>query len=110
MSDSKTGAAEVTGLVALWRYADFPYVTGGEITRIDDAGRVYAPSYQGWFAPLAIYPKAAGERILNDARRLKADYDKERADLLKDFAERLSKVVPAAALRESWQQREEGGE
>lgn len=61
----KAQEQEVTGLFAFWRYDLYPYVTGAPITKMNDDGLVYAPSYQGWFAPIKLMPLSKGVQLLD---------------------------------------------
>lgn len=84
---------EVTGLFAFWRYDQYPYVLGAPVTKMDDEGRVYAPSYQGWFTPIKIVPLKKGKELLDalknhdhglehQRRRALAEFDKKWDDAL----------------------------
>ena len=75
MAKPKTDKIEVVeGMFAFWRYDRYPYVLGAEITRMNDTGDVYAPSYQRWFRPIKMMPAKAGKTLGARLEQMRAEH------------------------------------
>ena len=61
-------------LFAFWKYDLFPYYLGGAVKRMDEKGRVYIKSYQGWFKPLILLPLDEGKRLNEELEKLRAKH------------------------------------
>ncbi len=69
-----TTVEQVTGLFAFWRYDQYPYVLGAEVTRMNNTGDVYAPSYQRWFRPIKMMPTKAGKALDARLQQMRAEH------------------------------------
>lgn len=60
------------GQYAFWNYDHFPYLLGGQITKIREGGAVQTVEYgQGnWFHPVTIRPLAKGKAIMAKLKEL----------------------------------------
>lgn len=85
-------------LIAFWSYDLFPYVLSGEVdperTRTGPAGKVYVPSYQGWFEPLTVLHEEYGKQIADALKKLEADKRHETAIIHETFNERVAALAP----------------
>ncbi len=86
----------VSGLFAFWRYDQFPYVLGAEVTRMDDKGNTYAPSYQSWFRPIKIMPTKAGKTLLAKIEQMRAEHTAARVLLDAESNKMLFDLLPEA--------------
>ena len=68
-------------LFAFWSYDLYPFVLGGQFTRMDGMGRVYVPNYQSWFAPMKILPLDTGKELFEKLMTLRDEHGAE-TDLL----------------------------
>jgi len=82
-----------TRLMAFWKYDQFPYILGAEITKLNDEGLVYSPSYMGWFKPKAILPYDTGVKIRNSLIQLRFDYDCKLAELKGEYIEKAIEIA-----------------
>jgi hypothetical protein len=75
-------------LFAFWRYDAYPFVLGGEITKMREDGAVEVQGFGSgfWFHPFKIVPLAEGERIKRELesleRALKAEIKKLQVEFL----------------------------
>lgn len=83
-------------LFALWKNSLFPFVLGGEFTKMDDYGRVYIPSYQSWFTPIKILPLEAGQNLLHNLLELRCAYKDEHTNVDNKFKNKLCDLMPEA--------------
>lgn len=86
----------VSGLFGFWRYDQYPYVLGAEITRMDDKSNVYAPSYQSWFRPIKVMPSKAGRVLLIKIEQMRAEYTTARVLLDAEWNKTLFDLLPEA--------------
>jgi hypothetical protein len=68
-------------LYAFWNYDSYPYIVGGVVKEMRDDGMVYIPSFQGWFKPIKLLPREAGEKLHQHLKGL----EQNRARALKAF-------------------------
>lgn len=85
-------------LYAFWSYDLYPFVLGGQFTKMDDKGSVYVPAYQGWIKkPIKILPLEAGQDLLNKLMELREEH-RTATDLLdRDFNAKAIKLLPEIA-------------
>lgn len=87
---------EVNGLFAFWRYDLYPYVLGAEISRMNDKGNAYAPSYQGWFTPIKVMPARAGKALYERIEQMRAEHRAARSALDAEWNKALFDLMPEA--------------
>ncbi len=82
-------------LFAFWRYDQFPYVLGSEITDMNNDGQVETTRYgKGqWFKPFKIVPVLEGERIMNDLHILKLGRMEAMALAGQPFEDKARKIL-----------------
>lgn len=70
------GEREVTpvDLFAFWAYDLFPYLLGARVTKLDEEGLAYAPSFQDWFRPVYLLTPRKGERIKRELEQLREEH------------------------------------
>lgn len=82
-------------LYAFWKYDLFPFVLGGEITRMDNDGYVetvgYGPGFL--FKPIKILPLEEGKRIAMLLTELKQEKMDAQAALDKMFLDKLGQII-----------------
>ena len=83
----------IQGLYAFWKYDQFPYIIGGEVSKINGKGHVYAPSYQSWFVPLKILPIIEGKELGIKIKELTEEYKREEIRLKDIYVDKLKKLV-----------------
>ena len=81
-------------LFAFWKYATFPFVIGGEITRMLDNGMVETKQFgKGmFFEPFKILPLKEGEKKLAAFKRLKHEYDLSHTQFREEWFEQAEKI------------------
>jgi hypothetical protein len=93
-------AQKVSGLFAFWRYDLYPYVLGAPITAMDNDGKVYVPSYQGWVVPFKLMPLKKGRDLLdalkNNAHGLEARRRRALAEFDAKWDDTLFTLFPEA--------------
>jgi hypothetical protein len=92
----RPGIVAVTDLFAFWRYDLYPYVLGAPITRMDDNGNAFAPSYQAWFHPIKIMPLEAGKALGARLEQMRAEHRAARALLDTEWNKALFDLLPEA--------------
>jgi hypothetical protein len=82
-------------LYAFWKYDQFPFVLGGEVTAMQSDGSVETVGYgKGyWFTPFKIVPLADGRKIAKELERLRAEYRQAQATLAKEFVDKRNQVI-----------------
>jgi hypothetical protein len=87
---------EVSGLFAFWRFDSYPYVLGADVTRMDDEGNAYAPSYQSWFHPIKVMPTKAGKALNARLEQMRAEHRAAHALLDAAWNKTLFDLLPEA--------------
>lgn len=86
-------------LYAFWRYDLFPYILGGEVVSMTDAGLVKIKEYGGSaFRPVLILPYDAGIEIHEKLRLLDDRYRKALRELNAGFLREAQELVPGVKL------------
>lgn len=88
---SKPAEAPVSGLFAFW--VDGSTYLGGAITRINEEGRVYVPSYQAWLQPVFITTEEAGKKTLDKLKAVEAAYSLKRKNLHDEYLEAVKEAA-----------------
>ncbi len=88
--------AELTkldGVFVFWKYDLYPYVLGGEATKLRKDGAVYVPSYQGWFTnPIRFTTLEHGKELLARIKKTEQDYNRARKALEREWIEIVREV------------------
>lgn len=81
---------------AFWYYGLYPYFLGAEIdlSKCQHDGKVYVPSYQGYFTPILILEGDEGVEMIKKMKHLEASYGEAFQDLQSEFKELLLDTVP----------------
>lgn len=87
---------EVNGLFAFWRYDQYPYVLGAEITRMNDRGDVYAPAYEAWFHPVKLMPVKAGKALDDRLLQMRNEHRAAHVMLDAEWNKTLFDLIPEA--------------
>ena len=67
-------------LYAFWPHDQYPFVLGGEASKMRPDGYVYIESFRGWFKPLRMFPVATGHEIHGKLKTSEDEYKKARAE------------------------------
>jgi hypothetical protein len=83
-------------LYAFWEYDHFPYVLGGEVTKMDDRGRVetveYGPGFR--FTPFKILPLDAGRNLMAQIKHIAAQYETSARKLRERKLKEVTNLLP----------------
>jgi len=82
-------------LYAFWKYDHFPYVLGGEVTKMLPDGAVETVGYgKGFsFTPFKIVPLEEGKKIVAQLQSLKDAKNKAEAEHRKEWNKRLEEII-----------------
>lgn len=82
-------------LYAFWRYDLYPYVLGGEITKIKDDGRVETVGYGPGttFKPFLILPLLPGRKLMMSIKELTREHDDAFQSFNKEWKLKLAKLI-----------------
>lgn len=97
---SATAAVEpsegTSNMFAFWKYDRYPFLLGGEYTKVDTAGAVYVPSFQSWRKPELVLDAERGAQLRETLKTLERQYKEESERLLVNF--KLRKDIEIAEI------------
>ncbi len=96
MNSEKKVDVSTQGLFAFWKNDTFPYLLGGNVTRMDYNGRVETSEYgkNHWFLPVKILPKGAGENLLAKLKELETERRASLDTFNEGWRKRLRDTIP----------------
>ena len=82
-------------LFAFWKYDQFPFVLGGEVTDMKSDGAVetkeYGPGY--YFTPIKFLPLDEGKKKMAELRKLQDEYRDAQKKISEDFLDKRKLIL-----------------
>ena len=100
--DSKPAWEESAGLVAFWKYDQYPFWLGGHVTHTKDAPRGVVVQTREYGIGMPFYaetlvPERIGERMLAELAKLRCEHVEAFAALEKECVRQLEERLPLLA-------------
>lgn len=80
---------------AFWKYDLFPFLLGGEVTKMREDGKVETKEYgrNTYFVPVKILPLKDGKAINERLRELEREYKRSLEAVRSDFMAQRNKII-----------------
>lgn len=89
---------ETNGLYAFWKHDRFPFLLGGEVTRMDDDGKVETKEFGVgyWYRPSKLMPVERGRLLRARLKKLEQEFDRAKDELRHEWNKKIADVVDFA--------------